>query len=357
VPANTTTFTVTICDPSFRGTLVAATDTTDPCATLASVTHLEPLLCPLPDDITAVDTGMANERELNAVYLLGGSEPCLIEAAPESDGPAVRQALDRLGIGSGDLAHVIVTHIHMDHAGGAGALLDAFPRATLWVHERGAAHLADPTRLLASTERTYGPERMQRLYGGMRPVDAARIRSVGGGETLRFGDRSVHVLHTPGHASHHIALVDGSGATFTGEAIGSFLPWGPAYRPALPAPEVDVEQAIASIAAIRAAGATALLTSHYGATADVEGALAAAEASIVRWSEHVRRRLEDRPATTDDELAEELSVLADAEFSEQTGRPLGDERSRYDALGSIRMNAQGLGRYWRKRRDAEATVS
>ena len=91
--------------------------------------------------IAAIDTGMAGHRELNSVYLVRSTEPCLVEAGPGADGPTIVRGLEALGVGPDDLAHIAVTHIHMDHAGGAGALLRAFPRATLWVHERGAPML------------------------------------------------------------------------------------------------------------------------------------------------------------------------------------------------------------------------
>lgn len=315
----------------------------------------EPILIPLADGITAIDTGMAGERELNAVYLFDGEEPCLVEAGPEADGPVVRAALAHLGIGAGDLAHVLVTHIHMDHAGGVGALLQAYPRATVWVHERGAPHLADPSRLVASTVRTYGEERMRRLYGGMQPCPADRIRSVRDGDTLPLGGRTFRVLHTPGHASHHIALLEeGSGAMCTGEAIGSYLPWADVYRPALPPPEVEVEQALDSIAAIAAAGPSALLTSHFGTTPKVPEALDRSAEAIHRWSERVRAYLLGTPDADEDALAADLGALAAEEFARDAGRPLGPELERYDPLGSIRMNAQGLARYWRRRWEADA---
>lgn len=314
--------------------------------------HLEPLLSVPTEDIVAIDTGMAGERELNAVYLLPGDEPCLVEAAPEADGPAVRSALAQLGLGPEDLAHVLVTHIHMDHAGGTGALLGAYPRAVVWVHERGAPHLADPSRLMASTARTYGEDRMRLLYGGMRPCPAERIRSVTDGDVLRLGHRTLRVLHTPGHASHHVALVDETTrVVFTGEAIGSYLPWGDAYRPALPPPEVDVELALASIDMIGGVHPSHLLTSHFGSVPDPAEALERAAASVTRWSERARGRLERQPDANDEELTAELTTLAAEEFAVDAGRPLEPELARYDALGSIRMNAQGLGRYWRRRRE------
>ena len=145
-----------------------------------------------------------------------------------------------------------VTHVHVDHAGGAGALLERFPRATVWVHERGAPHLVDPTRLLASTARTYGDERMRRFYGddaAVRRGPPARRSSTASGSTL--GDRAPRRRAHPGPrlASRCPARDARAGRCSPGEAIGSHLPWADCYRPAMPPPEADVEAAIASIAA------------------------------------------------------------------------------------------------------------
>ena len=306
--------------------------------------------------MVAIDTVMAGERELNAVYLLDGTEPCLVETGPGADHDRLTTALDALGVGFGDLAHIVVTHIHMDHAGGAGALLERFPHASVWVHEAGARHLADPERLVASTARTYGQARMRSLYGAMLPVPEERVRAVTDGDRIPLGGRSLSVLHTPGHASHHVALHDdASGAMFTGEAIGSYLPWASCFRPALPPPEVDIEAALASIERIVGRRPTTLLTSHFGRVPDADEACARAADRIQGWAEDVRAILEADADAPEDVLTESLAMRARREFEADAGRPF--EPDRYDALGSIRMNAQGLARYWRKRWEREAGAS
>ena len=305
--------------------------------------------------VTAIDTVMAGERELNAVYLLDGPEPCLVETGPGADHDRLTASLDALGVDTDDLAHVVVTHIHMDHAGGAGALLLRYPRATVWVHEAGARHLVDPTRLTASTARTYGQERMRSLFGDMRAVPAARVRAVVDGERIPLGPRSLRVLHTPGHASHHIALHDdGSGAMFTGEAVGSYLPWARCVRPALPPPEVDLEAALASIRRILDREPTTLLTSHFGAVPDVATTCETAAERIKTWAADVRHLLEEDIDTSEEDILEALTRRAGHEFEADAGRPF--EQERYDVLGSIRMNAQGIARYWRKRWEREGGV-
>jgi len=315
----------------------------------------EPTVREVAPGIVLIDTRMADLDEFNAVYLLTGSEPTLVESGPGADAPVVLAALAQLGLDAGDLAHLVVTHIHLDHAGGAGTLLPRFPRAEVWVHERGAPHLADPSRLVASTVRTYGEERMRAHFGDTEPVDESRIRVVDDGDRIPLGDRALDVLYTPGHASHHVALHDDStGALFTGEAIGSHLPWADCYRPALPPPEVDVEAALASIDAIGARGASALMTSHFGPVEDAEEGCQRAAARIVAWSDAVRRRLDTDPEAGLEDLTEMLRGVAAADHLADAGVPIDLER--YDAIGSIRMNAAGLARYWRKRREAEAVA-
>jgi glyoxylase-like metal-dependent hydrolase (beta-lactamase superfamily II) len=307
---------------------------------------------PVADGIELLDTGMAGQRELNAVYLITADEPALVEAGPGADTDGILAALTRRGLGPQDLAHVAVTHIHLDHAGGAGALILRFPRADIWVHERGAAYLADPERLVASTARTYGEDRMRAFFGTTLPVDPGRIRTVSDADVIGLGDRSLDVLYTPGHASHHVAFADSAtGAIFTGEAIGSHLPWVDVYRPALPPPEVDVHAALASIDSIRArAGAGPLMTSHFGPIGDASEGCDRAASRIRSWSETVRRLSADTDDV--DRIAAALQEQAAAEHLEDAGSPI--DLARYDAIGSIRMNAAGLERYWRKRREREA---
>ena len=310
---------------------------------------------PLPaDGIRTIDTGMAAQRELNAVYLIGSDEPCLVESGPGADGPVVLAALDALGIGPQDLAHIVVTHIHMDHAGGAGGLLHRFPDATLWVHERGVRHVVDPARLIASTARTYGEARMRAFYGETLPCPAGRVRPIADGDTIAIGDRSLEVISTPGHATHHVALQESStGAMFTGEAIGSHLPWADCYRPALPPPEADLEAALQSIARMRARRPTVLLASHFGIVGDPEEGFARGADRIRAWAETVRARLAREPGTPMDALERELVAQAQTEYESDSGLPF--DTGRYDAIGSIRMNAEGLARYWRKRWEREGS--
>jgi glyoxylase-like metal-dependent hydrolase (beta-lactamase superfamily II) len=245
----------------------------------------------------------------------------------------------------------VVTHIHLDHAGGAGTIAERFPAATVWVHERGAKHLADPSRLWASAAQVYGGEdRLSEMFGPMEPIDSGRIRSVAEGDTIGLGDRVLDVMYTPGHASHHVSLVDGeSGALFTGDALGIHFPDVGVLRPATPPPDIDVEAAVDSIERIRARAESALMFSHFGPVREVDELCGVAADRIRVWAGIVR----DAMDRTDD-LDRIAEILASATASEFDQAGVSEEgRERYEVLSSTRTNAAGLVRYWTKRRDRE----
>jgi glyoxylase-like metal-dependent hydrolase (beta-lactamase superfamily II) len=302
------------------------------------------------EGITGVDTVMAGRPRVTSAYLLHGREPTLVETGPSTSAPAVVAGLRELGLGPEDLAHVVVTHIHLDHAGGAGSLARLFPRARVWVHDRGAPHLADPTRLVASAARVYGEDTLRRVFGPVDPVPAERLRSVEDGDRIPLGDRWLEVLHTPGHASHHVALVDsGSGAVFTGDALGIHLPDLRVLRPATPPPDVDVELGVASIRRIRERAESLLLFSHFGPVREVDELCELAERRLRRWAEVVREALDE----TED--LERVAELLERRTADELGPAAGPgQLERYEVLSSVRMNAMGLARYWKRRAEREA---
>jgi glyoxylase-like metal-dependent hydrolase (beta-lactamase superfamily II) len=301
--------------------------------------------------ISGIDTRMAGRPTVTSAYLLYGEEPALVETGPTTSAEAVGSGLDALGLNPGDLAHIVVTHIHLDHAGGVGRLAERFPRATIWVHQRGAPHLADPEKLVASAGRVYGEERLQRLFGPVDPTPSDRIRAVSEGDTIRLGSRSLEVLYTPGHASHHVALVDSlSGAVFTGDALGIHLPDDRVLRPATPPPDIDVELGLESIDRIRKRARSVLLFSHFGPVSEVAELCAIAASRLRKWADIVR----DALLETDDldRIAELLDRQTASEFDGVT--PV--DPSRYDVLSDMKMNAAGLARYWRKRQGRQQAV-
>lgn len=308
---------------------------------------MEPVTTPIEPGLVAIDTFYGGRERYTAAYLLEAPEPAIIETGPTTSAEPVTRGLERLGIGPADLAHIVVTHIHLDHAGGVGELARRFPRATIWVHERGAPHLADPSRLVASATRLYGEERMASLFGPVVPVPSERIRPLADGDRIELGGRTLEALHTPGHASHHVALVDGAtGAVFTGDALGIHLPDLPVLRPATPPPDFDLERSLSSIERIRSrARGSFVLFSHFGPVREVERICDLAARRVRSWTETVGEALR----RTDD--VEEIVALLEAEARRdiETGAEAALDLDRLELLSGIRMNALGIIRYWRTR--------
>ena len=319
---------------------------------------MEPVVFEVTDGITAIDTLMGGRERYTAGYLLDAAEPALVETGPGTSVEPVAGALTHLGIGAEELAHVVLTHIHLDHAGGAGALSARFPRATVWVHERGAPHLADPARLVASTARVWGEAEMRELFGPTEAVDRERLRPLRDDDVIDLGDRRLDVLDTPGHASHHVGLVDDrTGAVFTGDALGIHVPDLPVLRPATPPPEFDMERAVTSIERIRERARSILLFAHFGPLRDVEATCDLAIRRLREWTDVVGAAL--RETEDPEELAARLEAAALGDIETGAAAELDVEmlEDRLRLLSSVRMNAAGIARYWRKRREREQTTA
>ena len=228
-----------------------------------------------------------------AFLLADGDDLVLVETGPGSTLPALRAALQAAGRDIAELTHVVVTHIHLDHAGAAGAVLREAPRARLYVHPAGAPHLVDPSKLMASAARIYG-DAMERLWGAFEPVPAARLTTLGDGDAIPFGrGRRLVALHTPGHASHHVALHDPElGDVYTGDVAGVRLANAPYVRPPTPPPDIDLDAWRASIARLRALDARRLLLTHFGAVTDVAWHLDELTVRLFDWAGWLEARLE-----------------------------------------------------------------
>lgn len=306
--------------------------------------------------IQAIDTQMGGREQVTSAYLLEAEEPAIVETGPSTCLETLAEGLGQLGIGPDDLAHIVVTHIHLDHAGGAGAVAARFPKATVWVHERGAPHLADPSRLVASAERVYGEDRLRELFGSVDPVPAQRLRAIKDDDVISLGDRRLEVMYTPGHASHHVALADSrTGGIFVGDALGVFLPDVRILRPATPPPEFDLEVAIRSVERIEDRHPPTVLFSHFGPAEEVGHLCSLAVSRMRKWASLVEEVL----ARTD-RLEEVVQHLRKG--TESDARAAGAERQaaiedRYELLSSYQMNAMGLMRYLKGRGGQESAAS
>lgn len=244
----------------------------------------------LGGEVFEIDTLMGGHAGITAGYLIRSERPCLIETGTALSAPTVVASLSALGIGSEDLATVVVTHIHLDHAGGVGDIAAAFPRAQVVVHERGARHLVDPTKLVASAHRVFGPV-MDELFGDLRPTDAERVVALGETGTIDLGGgRRLDAFYAPGHASHHVGLLDpDTGDLYTGDAAGVYVPEADELRPATPPPDFDLDLALASMDRMRQVRPERLLFAHYGPVTAVDSALDRSEAVLRQWVDMVRQ--------------------------------------------------------------------
>lgn len=223
---------------------------------------------------------------MTAGWLVPGDAPVLVETGSQTSVPVVLAALAELGVGAHDLAGIVVTHIHLDHAGGVGDLARAFPRATVYVHPVGARHLVDPSRLVASAARVFG-DSLDSLYGRLDPTPAERITVLEDGDEIPVGPgRALTAVHSPGHASHHLALHDTStGVLFTGDAAGVRLPDVGVLRPATPPPEFDLDLAVQSLHRFAGRRPAQLALAHFGLLdGDPADILGEAEQALREWA-------------------------------------------------------------------------
>jgi len=299
--------------------------------------------------VIEIDTLLGGWERVTAGYLLEGPAPLLVETGSQSSVPALLEALSSLGVGPGELAGVAVTHIHLDHAGGVGDVAKAFPAATVYVHEKGARHLADPARLVDSAARVYG-DLLDSLYGRLEPTPPERIRVLHDGEELRLGPgRVLTTVDSPGHAKHHLALHDSvSGILFAGDAVGVRLPDSGVLRPATPPPDFDLDQAITSLHRFAERGPEGLALAHYGLLPDAAGVLAEAEETLRRWAtvaEQAWREGEDIAAALERQFASALDGVAP------------EHRLKLETLNGVHSNAAGFRRWLETRDGASSTTA
>ena len=296
----------------------------------------------MADGFQIIDTLMHGFPGVTASFLVTGEQTALVETGPKNRVDNVIQALEDAGVDS--LDWIVVTHIHLDHAGAAGTLAQRYPDATIAVHEVGAPHLVDPAKLWSSASRIYG-DRMDEMWGGIDPIPEDRIKVLGDGDKVDLGGRTLQAIETPGHAYHHHAyLDDATGTVFTGDAMGIRLQGLDLVRPATPPPEFHLEKAIASIERIRGLGPTQLCLTHFGTTDRSPDEICdAAIESLNTWAGWVR---DARGETKElDEVADKVRSEAVSTF----GKTLDEEEMNLlEQTTSYRMNTMGYMRYFDK---------
>ena len=268
----------------------------------------------------------------------------LVDPGPGVTLPRLEAGLREAGVTMSDVRGILLTHIHLDHAGATGAIVRENPSVRVFVHERGAPHMIDPTRLLESARRLYG-DRMDELWGPFLPVPAGQLTVLDGTETLRFGARVIEVAYTPGHASHHVSYFEpDSRIAFVGDVGGARLQGFDLVMAPTPPPDVHLEAWSASIARILRWSPVTLVLTHYGPADHPEVHLRALEDALERQSRRVRALL-DEPGT-DEERVERFSRDIMREIRQAASDR---EAERFAVVVPADHCYHGLARYWRKK--------
>jgi glyoxylase-like metal-dependent hydrolase (beta-lactamase superfamily II) len=271
-----------------------------------------------------LDLNFGGSPHAVGVYVIDTDDGlALFDCGPSSTLPALEAGLAEHGLRIEDIRHLLLSHIHLDHAGAAGALVRRHPELTVWVSAIGAPHLVDPSRLERSARRLYG-ESFDALWGELAPVPEQNVQ-IAAGDVLGW-----ETFPTPGHASHHISYFL-NGTLLAGDAAGVRMPGASYVLPVSPPPDVDVEGWHASVEAIRARRPERLALIHFGVHEDVEAHLDRLELELDRWAERVRDGMEQQA------------------FVEAAQADAGADADLYDRVAPFWQSWQGMKRYWEKR--------
>lgn len=309
-----------------------------------------PRMEPLHDDIFRIDTLLGGRAGITSAYLFAGDQPAIVDTGAETSADTVESALHGAGIGADDLAWIVLTHVHLDHCGAAGALARRFPRATVVTHRRGAPHLVEPDRLVQGTADIYGP--YFPLYGGLDPIPAERVVAADDGHEVPIAPgRALRLIDTPGHAPHHSIVFDpASGTVVAGDAIGSRLA-GSNLFPAYPPPRVDIAAIRASIATVAQLAPATLCLAHAGPSPDPAADIATADEQAQIFAE-VGERVVDSGG---DHAEMAFALEAALPLAATVGSA--DAEAMWRILGWDRNNAMGVlgwARHERKRAEGGA---
>ncbi|HKZ98840.1 MAG TPA: MBL fold metallo-hydrolase [Thermoplasmata archaeon] len=245
----------------------------------------------LDPDTYLADVRMFDQEAFGAVYLIDDEKKAIIETGTSWDAKAILDAVDSFGLHPADVDALVVSHIHLDHAGGAGFLVEPMSRATVYVHDRGFKHLVDPTRLVASAQAALGPDEAN-LFGTMRPIRPDRLVAVKDGDALDLGRHVLRFFDSPGHAPHELTILDERArALYTGDAAGLYFPGDEILMPIAPAPAFDLDRNLATLERILAVRPRALLFSHYGPHMRPKEAIEAMMYLYPAWSRIVREKV------------------------------------------------------------------
>lgn len=289
---------------------------------------------------------MGRPKSIGAVLVQSDGKNALIDPGPTSSLETLRAELQRHNLRVQDLHAILLTHIHLDHAGAVGSLVKENPKLVVFVHEFGAKHMADPSKLLASAGRLYGAE-MDRLYGSVLPVPNENLQALTGGEAVSVGDRQFSVLYTPGHASHHVTFWDSQdGVAFVGDVGGITVEGDTFIMPATPPPDIDLELWSKSLDAIAALRPAKLFLTHFGYQHDPAAHIARYRKKLTDWSVLVNNLLASGKT---EEAAGQEFVEAIAAETKHSVSPI--EADHYIFNGGLYLSWLGLLRHAKKQKE------
>ena len=284
------------------------------------------------------------EPEIIGSYLLaGGNELAIIDPGPSSMLEHLLAAIREAGFEPEEVTHILATHVHLDHAGAAGSLIRRMPRAQVYVHSKGAPHLLDTTRVVASATRIYGA-RMQSLWGEIEPTPQERLCILEGGDTLHVAGRRLEVHYTPGHAVHHVIFFDAhSGELFAGDVAGVRLPGVDYIRPPTPPPDLDLEAWSQSMELVKNLQPDVLYIAHFGPVRNAPQHLARLREKLYAWGDFVLAAMRDGK-----DEAEIIRLLIE-QTEPELERVAQDRHAlvRYEIATNYPMTVQGYMRYWK----------
>lgn len=256
------------------------------------------------DDYHYVDVGMYDVEQYGSVYIVDADRPAVIETGLGTNVDRIEDAIAAVGIDRTALETIVTTHVHLDHAGGAGYLVARYPNATVHTHRLGVPHLVDPDRLVSGTKRAVGDQ--WRFYREPKPIPEDRIVAIEDGDVIDLGNRALEVHHAPGHAPHQVVLHDPDArAIVTGDAAGIWVPAADELRPTTPPPDFDLEQCLSDVEMMQALEPAVLLYPHFGPSESADDRLARYATLLPEWVERVADR---REALADDEAVLEWFV-------------------------------------------------
>ena len=306
---------------------------------------VKPTLYRHPHGITAVDAEYLYPGHAAAHLIVDDGRAAFVDVGTNSSVPYLLAALDELGIARTAVDYLLLTHVHLDHAGGAGALMQELPNARALLHPRGAPHMTDPSKLIAGAQMVYGEERFRRMYGQLVPIPAARVRVVADGERVTLGRRTLELIHTPGHAQHHYVVVDAAHASiFSGDTFGiSYRALdtdkGAFITPSTVPTQFDPEQHIASIDRMLAYRPESIYLMHFSRVTDVPRLGISLKQQIAELARIARAHADD-PDPPAGIRADMLALWRD--LARRHGCRLSDSELEHALNGDLTLNTQGL---------------